>query len=260
MSDFADALRGIDQRLHLPQPARARVILEIAGDLEDLYGHYVSSGMTEEDARKAALAGLDATDEVLRELSEVHASGMRRSMDRLVRQADSGWARALLWVVVAGAVVTAARVVLSPMFVDDAGVFLWPIGLSLVAGVAIGVLLLVRLQRFDADDPGPARRSLDRIATLIAAEGFFAGAGIWAELYWAVGRMAGDGGPLTPGFFAWVVRSSALLCAGLASALILALVWILVSHRTAVMEDARAGVLMAVSSVSRNNSETGGGR
>ena len=83
MSDFAAALQRIDARLHLPQPARSRVILELASDLEDLYGHYQSKGLSKAEAREAALADLDASDEVLTALSEVHASGARRSMDRV---------------------------------------------------------------------------------------------------------------------------------------------------------------------------------
>ena len=37
MSRFAASLREISGRLNLPQPARARVLTEIAGDLDDLY-------------------------------------------------------------------------------------------------------------------------------------------------------------------------------------------------------------------------------
>ena len=46
MTDFTAALRRIDSRLHLPQPARSRVILELAGDLEELYRHYRATGLS----------------------------------------------------------------------------------------------------------------------------------------------------------------------------------------------------------------------
>ena len=246
MTDFAEALRRIDARLHLPQPARSRVILELATDLEALYRHYLDTGLAEEEARLAALSDLDATDEVLTDLAEVHVSAVRRGMDRLVRQIDSGWTRALLLVVLAVVAGTAARVVLSPMFVEDAGLFLWPMGLCLLAGGATGGLLLMRLQRFDADDPAPARGPLDRIAVLLLGEGILALFGTWMELYWAVGRMVDDTGQITPQLFAWLVRGSALLSAGIAAALILAVVWFFASHRTAVIEDARAALLMTV--------------
>jgi len=253
MSDFAAALQRIDRRLHLPQPARSRVILELASDLEDLYGHYRDKGLSEAEAREAALADLDASDEVLTDLSEVHASGARRGMDRIVRQVDARWARALLLVVLGGAVVVAARVALSPKFVEDAGVFLWPIGLCLLAGLATGGLLMLRLQRFDADDPAPARSALDRLAVLILAEGVLAVFGSWLELYWAAGRMVEAQGAITVNLFGWLVRSSAVLSVGLLSGLILAVVWFFASYRTAVLEDARAALLMTVPELEGTN-------
>jgi hypothetical protein len=249
MSEFSAALQRIDSRLHLPQPARSRVILELARDLEDLYGHYQSKGLSETEAREAALADLDASDEVLTALSEVHASGIRRGMDRVVRQMDAPWARALLLVVLGVGVVVAARVALSPMFVEDAGMFLWPLGLCLLAGLATGGLLMLRLQRFDADDPTTARGALDRLAVLIAAEGVLAVFGAWLELYWAAGRMVDAQGAITVSLFGWLVRSSALLSAGILGGLILAVVWFFASYRTAVLEDARAALLLTVPSL-----------
>lgn len=260
MTDFAAALRRIDARLHLPQPARSRVILELAGDLEELYGHYLGRGLSEEAAREAALSDLDASDEVLTALAEVHASAVRRGMDRLVRQAEAPWARALLLVVLAGGVVAAARVALAPRFLADAGVFLWPVGLGLLAGLLTGVTLLLRLQRFDADDPRPARALLDRLAVLIFGEVAVAALGAWLELYWAAGRMAAAGGEMTVHMFDWLVRSSALMSSGILGALVLAVVWFFASYRTAVLEDARAALLMTVPELEGTDSRGGGDR
>jgi len=257
MTDFTAALRRIDARLHLPQPARSRVILELAGDLEELYQHYRDRGLSESEAREAALADLDASDEVLTALSEVHASGIRRGMDRMMRQAEAPWARALLLVVLAGVVVVTARAALTPRFMEDAGVFLWPIGLCLLAGLATGGMLLLRLQRFDINDSTPAREPLDRLALLILAQGLLAGVGAWVELYWASGRVVDAGGQLTVHLFAWAVRSSALLSAGIGGALILAVVWFFASYRTAVIEDARAALLLTVPTL--NEIPPGGG-
>jgi hypothetical protein len=258
MRDFAAALRRIDSRLHLPQPARSRVILELAGDLEELYEHYRGKGLSEDAAGEAALSDLDASDDVLTALAEVHASGARRGMDRLVRQADAPWARALLLVVLAGGMVAAARAALTPMFVEDAGVFLWPVALCLLAGLATGAMLLLRLQRFDADDPSPARALLDRLALLIVAQVIIAGVGAWLELYWAAGRMVDARGELTVHLFGWLVRSSALVSAGILGALVLAVLWIFASYRTAVLEDARVALLMKVPELEGTDSKGGG--
>jgi hypothetical protein len=258
MSDFAAALRRIDSRLHLPQPARSRVILELAGDLEELYEHYRDKGLAEDAAREAALSDLDASDEVLTALAEVHASAARKGMDRLVRQAEAPWARALLVVVLAGGMVAAARAALTPMFVEDAGMFLWPVGLCLLAGLATGATLLLRLQRFDADDPTLAHVLLDRLAVLIVAEVVISAVGSWLELYWAAGRMVDARGELTVQLFGWLVRSSALVSAGILGALVLSVLWFFASYRTAVLEDARAALLMKVPDLEGTNSKGGG--
>jgi hypothetical protein len=257
MTDFTAALRRIDSRLHLPQPARSRVILELAGDLDELYRHYRDTGLSEAAAREAALADLDASDEVLTALAEVHASGLRRSMDRMMRQAEAAWARALLLAVLVGVVVVTARAALTPRFMEDAGVFLWPVGLCLLAGLATGGMLLLRLQRFDVSDPAPAREPLDRLALLILAQGVIAGIGCWVELYWASGRVVDAGGQLAVHLFTWLIRCSALLSAGLGGALILAVVWFFASYRTAVIEDARAALLLTVPTL--NDRPRGGG-
>ncbi len=258
MTDFAAALKRIDARLHLPQPARARVILELAGDLEELHGHYRSKGLSDDEARDAALADLDTSDEVLIALAEVHASGVRRAMDRLARQAEVPWARVLLLVVLVAAVVGTARAALNPRFVADAGVFLWPLGLGLLGGLVTGATLLLRLQRFDADDPRQARALLDRLVVLIFAEVAIAVLGAWLELYWTAGRMVGATGEIAVQLFGWLARSSALVSTGILSALVLSVVWFFAGYRAAVMEDARAALLMKVPQLEGTNSRGGG--
>ena len=50
MSRFADTLRLINQRLSLPEPAKSRVLLEIAADLEGLFEHYSANGRDDQEA------------------------------------------------------------------------------------------------------------------------------------------------------------------------------------------------------------------
>lgn len=247
MTDFADALRNVESRLHIPQPARSRVILELAADLEELHRYYLAKGLADEDARTEALDHFDATDDVLAALVKVHSSALRRGMDQLVRHAEEGWARALLTGVLVVVVAGATRVALNPTFVADAGIFLWPVTAVLAWGLAVGGTLMIRLQRFDTDDTGPLRRPLDRLMRLAGAQLAIVGFGTWFELYLAGRRMAATGGQeMAVHFFHWLVRAAALVSAGLAGALILAVVWFLVATRAAVIEDARAALLLAV--------------
>jgi hypothetical protein len=47
MTRFSDTLRALNERLDLPQPVRSRILLEIAGDLEDLEQHFLDSGLSQ---------------------------------------------------------------------------------------------------------------------------------------------------------------------------------------------------------------------
>ena len=47
MSRFALLLTEIDERLNLHQPAKGRILLEIAADIHDLFDYYQSCGMNE---------------------------------------------------------------------------------------------------------------------------------------------------------------------------------------------------------------------
>ena len=96
MSRFADVLKDINGKLDLPQPEKSHILLEIASDLEDIYRAYRERGLGEEEARRRAEEKLDLSDEALRELVEIHQSGLRKFLGRISEQARSRWERVLL--------------------------------------------------------------------------------------------------------------------------------------------------------------------
>ena len=64
MSRFAELLGRTAARLDIPQPARSRVLLELAGDLDALYEHYRGLGLEEDEAsRRVAERSKDAPPE-----------------------------------------------------------------------------------------------------------------------------------------------------------------------------------------------------
>lgn len=50
MNPFNPLLKRINDKLDLSQPAKSRIVLEIAADLEDLYRIYRDRGLSEEEA------------------------------------------------------------------------------------------------------------------------------------------------------------------------------------------------------------------
>ena len=96
MSEFGSVLRSLSDRLDLPQPARSRVLIEVAADLADLEAVYAERGSTPEQAREQALERLDLSDEAIRELVRVHGSPLRRGLDRLGERGRRRWERLAL--------------------------------------------------------------------------------------------------------------------------------------------------------------------
>ena len=83
MSRFADVLKKTAARLSVPQPAKSRILLEVAGDMEDLYTHYRERGLPEDRAVEETVNQLDLSDDALAELVALHTSRVRRFLDGL---------------------------------------------------------------------------------------------------------------------------------------------------------------------------------
>lgn len=76
------AIRRADPESRVPEPARSRWLLEVAGDLEGLYEEFRSRGLGEEAARRRAWKWLVGSDPVGDRLAEIHAPGPARRLDR----------------------------------------------------------------------------------------------------------------------------------------------------------------------------------
>src|SRR5690606_35990989 len=75
---FLPALRRISDELTLPEPAKSRVVLEMAADLVSLYEHHRARGRGEEEAAQLAEETILASPEALRHLVLLHTTGHAR--------------------------------------------------------------------------------------------------------------------------------------------------------------------------------------
>lgn len=141
MNRFAPILTKINDQLTLPQPAKSRILLEIAGDLNDLYHHYLDQGLDEDTARQKTLEKFALTDAALSELVQIHQSLLRRLMDRLSEQAQTRWERLVLTLVLLVIALVGANVILSEQFFLQASQYTWPI---LIIFFGIIVIALVK--------------------------------------------------------------------------------------------------------------------
>jgi hypothetical protein len=90
-------LREVVDRLELPQPVRARVILELASDLADFESELMASGLSAEEARARAARMLIPSPDALSELQELHRPLYARLVDRFADPARHGFERVALF-------------------------------------------------------------------------------------------------------------------------------------------------------------------
>lgn len=245
MKVFAETLRDINNRLDLPQPARSRVLLEIAGDLDDMYGYFRDRGEPSHNARRLALEHCDLSDEALRELALVHASPLRRFMDRFSAQAQSWWERSFLLLLLAFVAAAAGRLVLGVDIFIQAGAWVWPI-LVLTGGALVFAAVKFYLIFLKKDH---SRRALGAglpAILLAACANVVVGAyGYWFGLYRAAARAMEH----IEGFWMfavmWLFQSASLMLIALTAALLISLVWFALANRIARIEQAEAMVLLA---------------
>lgn len=77
MERFAPALRRVARELDLPRRTRSTLLLEMAADLEAVFEHHRSRGLSEAEAARRAEETVLASSEVIRRLGLLHESSWR---------------------------------------------------------------------------------------------------------------------------------------------------------------------------------------
>ncbi len=145
MSRFAPLLNTLNDSLVLPQSARARVLLEVAGDLEAFFDVALEQGRSPEEAERLAVEAFHPSSQTVTALVRLHGSPVALLMDGLSRQAGNLWERVLLAI----ALLPAGAVSLSAL--QDLRIFrvagwpAWPLAGFAAAIVGFGVVKLYLL-------------------------------------------------------------------------------------------------------------------
>lgn len=239
MPPFEGTLRAVAERLELPQPDRACILEEIAGDLEQLRVELVRRGIDEREAEARAVEILAPSEAAIDALVSVHEP-LYWSLSR--RFTRSGMRRAER---IGLLVVTAIPLLLTLDALRHGGVlrspspFLWPVLLStvVVIGLIAGKTLQLYLER--DHDRGRLRAGLGPILVGCAAAVFLAAVGSVFELSALVTRLEAvpDGGRIDV-FVPWLLDTSVLLSAGLTTALVGGLCWFLLQQKVMAVEAA----------------------
>jgi len=245
MTDFSQLLRGIASRLPIPEPARSRILLEIATDVEDLFHHLVEDGMDEEKALAAVSEQFDLSDEALRELARIHSSPLSRSLDGLSGQARSTWERVVLGLVALFLIPgLLGGLLLQPTLFKDASVLVYVLVAILILGLGIGIWKSAALFGPGRSQPSVPRRGLrilPGLSLLLIAMGF---AGIWVELYRSALAIRVTPGGALRFLVEWLYMASATMVVALSGGLLIGLIWFFLENRAGHLEEKAAALLL----------------
>jgi len=244
MTRFYEALVDLSGRLAIPQPARSRVLLEIAADMDDLYEAFVAEGLSEEEARRRTLEQFGPSEKALQDLVAVHSTAVKRALDGLSEQARSRWERGLLAVLVASTVVVGAPPLIAGRLLSGMTVFAWPVLVFAALGFLIGATRIYSLFIKKDHDPRRLRSGLNPLVAFAIVELLLGFGGAWVGLFVAVTRILDDIESSGVYLFDWMLRGSATLCFSMIAAMLLALTWMVLVARVAAIEQAEAAVLL----------------
>jgi len=244
MNDNGALLRSLSERLDLPHPARARVVIEVAADLADLEALYIERGFEPEEARERALKRLDLSDDAIRELVRVHGSPIRRGLDRLSegsrRRGERLALSALLIFLIAGT----RALMPTRSLLADAGSGLWVLAALAIPGVLLAAVKAYGIWGRDAHDPLRLRAGLDLI---LLAAGVTAASGLalwWLGLRWVATASAARPDAAIGFLVEGLTRGSALAVAGFQAAILLGIAWLVLSGRIAQIERGEAELIL----------------
>lgn len=238
MTRFAEVLKQAEARLRAPEPARTRILLEMAADLEDSYRHFVDQGLDEAEAARRAEEAFSTSDESLRLLERIHRSGLGSPATRFFHRVGTVWSTVLLVLLFAFELLLAFRISSDRSFFVYPSPFLWPIGVLALAAIGFTLWKLTQIFSQHGKDVRRLRIGLD-VPLLFAGASLaitFLGFLFHMQRYF---RVNSEGAPETlfMNFAGWMATISSLMTIGLLTAILAGLVWFalsgLVIHREA---------------------------
>lgn len=259
MKLFTSLLKKINDRLILPQPLKSRILIEMAGDMDDLYEFYRKKGLNEKEAIQKTEEKFDMTDEALSELLQVHQSVFRKAMNRISEQAQTRWERTFLAVILLLIAVFSGREILSIQFFLQASKFIWPI---LVFSFVIIILSLVEFYNLyiKKDHNIKKLRSLLHSILFLGGLSLFTGIlGYFIEFYSAenyriflenkfsiilipMGMPESD--KILIYISDWMIKCSSMIMVSMLVTIFSALIWFILNNKIVKIEQAEAAFLL----------------
>lgn len=244
MNRFNRVLMDTDARLSVSEPARSRILLEIAADMEGLHREFLSRGLSPEDADAEVLEHFDLSDEALRELIRVHDTPLQRSLETLSGPVEGKWSRLLLGVLALFVVVGSGTLLVNTQLYRDASGLVWVLMPLLLLGWLMAALRGLQMARQRDSWSHALRVGLSRLLGLALAIPALAFVGLWIELYRGILRIRATPAEAMVHIVDWLHMASATLTVALGGSLILGFLWFFLDSRARRMERRAAADLL----------------
>jgi hypothetical protein len=244
MSRFTELLKRTNERLELPQPAKSRILLEIASDMDDMYHFFIDQGLSERDAAVRVNEKFEVSDDALQELIQVHESPIRKFLSRFSDQAQTRWERVILVILVLFVAGFSGPQILSGEFFDQVSGFVWPaVGISFVI-LIITIQSIYRLYIKKDHNIKTLRSGLPWLLALSCASLLNGFAGYTWEMYRASMAFAGSADINLVPIVQWGINSSAMVVASLWATIVAVLSWFVLMGKAKSIEIAEAAWLL----------------
>jgi len=252
---FTALLSHIDERLNLPQPAKSRIILEMASDMEDLYRAYLKKGLAEEEALRKTEKKFRIGDTSLAELVQIHQPFFSRWMDKLSAQARSRWEKIVLSLLLLVILALAGHKMLATPFFVQSSRWIIPAVAAAIAVLILSVIKFYRLYIKKDHSIKTLRRGVPAILYLSLASLLIGIHGYFFTLYASESHIVEfmtmalvtvrDNANDTPSARAmaaatsdWLVRTSALMIFTMLVSIFSAMIWFVLYRKILSIEEA----------------------
>lgn len=233
MERFDRVLRRVDLELEVREPERSRILLELAGDLSDLYREYREMGCSDGEARRRAEAWLAPDRSSVDRLRRLHTPLLGRALATL---SEIGRSRiesaALAFLALASIAVAVWTIRGTSIWPPDP----WVVAVLVIGGVGLAIAGRRALDLFLSPDGGlRVSKRMPGLLVLSAASALAGALGASLHLHAALASASSGAAPWQA-----IGRASATATLGLVVALALAIAWFWLVVRVRIVRGARA--------------------
>lgn len=240
MTRFAAVLQRVEARLAVPQPARSRIIEEMAADLEDLYAAYRARGLDEAEALRRAETALGPSPEAVEALVLVHRPVWERLLARFSNRGRNRVERGLLTALGLAGVVLGTGALARQGILNDASPFVWPVIVLAAAAFAVAGAVFFRLFVKQDHRGGTLKAGLLPLLVLAVGTVLTAAFGFLWEIFSLAQDAERAGAAPLDLLLPRLRRASEVLALGLTSGLAVVLGWFHLRQRALTIERAEA--------------------